>query len=63
MIGRVDYLLAPNYSGQYHNPFDQGCMGNCLARFSGTHDTPPPGLVARLRASGGGLGDNSSSVI
>ncbi|CAM9703041.1 unnamed protein product [Ectocarpus sp. 12 AP-2014] len=63
MMGRVDYLLAPNYSGQYHNPFDQGCMANCLARFSGTHDTPPPGLVARLRASGGGPGDTSSGVI
>lgn len=50
-LGRVDYLKAPNQGGQYYNPFDQGCLANCLARLSGTHDTPPPGLVARLRAA------------
>ncbi|CAN0377282.1 unnamed protein product [Pylaiella littoralis] len=50
-LGRVDYLAAPNQSGQYYNPFDQGCVDNCLARVSGTHDTPPPGLLARLRAT------------
>lgn len=48
-MGRVDYLLDPNQSGQYFNPFDKGCAGNCVSRFRGTHDRPPAELEARLR--------------
>lgn len=52
-LGRVDYLLDPNESGQYFNPFDQGCFKNCLARLTGTYDRPPSDLVTRLRGGEG----------
>ncbi|CAM9310174.1 unnamed protein product, partial [Hapterophycus canaliculatus] len=59
-LRNVDYLKAPNQSGQYSNPFDQGLLANFVARLSGTHDVPPPGLLARLRASDGHREETSS---
>lgn len=56
-LGRVDYLLAPDFSGQYYNPFDQGCMANCFARVTASHDTPPAELLARLKTDGSSPAD------
>lgn len=61
-LGRVDYLRAPNQGGQYYNPFDQGCTANFIARMSGTHDTPPAGLLARLRAAESPRGETSNFI-
>lgn len=47
-LGKVDYLMEPNGSGQYYNPFDFGCAGNCTSRFWGTYDNPPAELMRRL---------------
>lgn len=61
-LSRVDYLLAPNHSGEYYNPFDQGCAANLIARMIGSHDDPPPGLLARLRAGAGSPFDIENSM-
>lgn len=61
-LGKIDYLLAPNHSGQYYNPFDEGCASNFLARVTGAYDKPPPGLLARLDVREGSRSELSHLV-
>ncbi|CAM9333703.1 unnamed protein product, partial [Discosporangium mesarthrocarpum] len=45
----MKYGYLRDSSGQLSNSFDNGCLRNILARAAATHDTPPPGLLARQR--------------